>query len=395
MWCCVGSGMENHGKYNELIYTHQHDSLFVNLFVASKLNWKEKGISLTQQTQFPFEEKTKLVVTKGSSAFKMLVRYPSWVKDGALKITVNGKLISFNNHPSSYVVINRTWKKGDVVEVDLPMHNAIEHLPNVPQYIAILHGPILLGAKTGTEDLKGLIADDSRWGQIPSGKKLPLDKAPIFIENNLSSITQNLVPVKNEPLHFSIHNVKMVNPASITLQPFYQIHDARYMTYWMALSNEEYKSYLDSIATDEKEKMALDKRTIDFVTPGEQQPEVDHAMQDNKSRSETANDNQYREAADGASFSYNLSTNGETNLSLIVRYWGAEWGNRKFDMYVDDEKLATEDNTGKWNQSKFFDVEYAIPNAMLKDKNHVRIKFQSLPNTTAGGVYYVRLIRGQ
>ncbi len=131
-------------------------------------------------------------------------------------------LFSFNNHPSSYVVINRTWKKGDVVEVDLPMHNTIEHLPNVPQYIAILHGPILLGAKTGTEDLKGLIADDSRWGQIPSGKKLPLDKAPIFIENNLSSITQNLVPVKNKPLNFSIRNVKMVNPADITLEPFYQ-----------------------------------------------------------------------------------------------------------------------------------------------------------------------------
>ena len=395
MWCCVGSGMENHGKYNELIYTHQHDSLFVNLFVASELNWKEKGISLTQQTQFPFEEQTKLVVTNGSSAFKLLVRYPSWVKDGDLKIKVNGKSISFNNHPSSYVVINRTWKKGDVVEIDLPMHNTIEHLPNVSQYIAILHGPILLGAKTGTEDLKGLIADDSRWGQIPGGKKLPLDKAPIFIENNLASITQNLNPVKNMPLNFSIHNVKMVNPANITLQPFYQIHDARYMMYWMALSNEQYKSYLDSIATDEKEKMALDKRTIDFVTPGEQQPEVDHAMQDNKSHSGTANENQYREASDGGYFSYNLSTKGEDNLSVIVRYWGAEWGNRKLDIYVDNEKLAAEDNTGKWNQSKFFDVEYAIPGAMLKDKNHVRIKFRSLQNSTAGGVYYVRLVRGQ
>ncbi len=167
------------------------------------------------------------------------------------------------------------------------------------------------------------------------------------------------------------------------------------MMYWMALSNEEYKSYLDSIATDEKEKMALDKRTIDFVTPGEQQPEVDHAMQDNKSRSGTANDNQYREAFNGGSFSYNLSTNGETNLILIVRYWGAEWGNRKFDIYVDDEKLAAEDNISKWNQSKFFDVGYVIPGDMLKDKNHVRIKFQSLQNSTAGGVYYVRLVRGQ
>ena len=393
MWCCVGTGMENHGKYNELIYTHSGDSLFVNLFVASELNWQHKKIKIKQETKFPYEEKTKLVITQGASPFSLLIRYPSWVAEGALKILVNGKAVAFTNHPSSYITINRTWKKGDVVEVDLPMHNTIEHLPNVPQYIAIIHGPILLGAKTGTEDLRGLIADDSRWGQIPSGEKLPVDKAPIFIEDNLSSITKNLVPVKNEPLNFSIRDVKMINPEDITLRPFYQIHDARYMMYWMALSNDQYKSYLDSIAADEKEKIALDKRTIDFVTPGEQQPEVDHDVQDNQSRSGAANDNLYREASDGGYFSYTLSTNGETNLSLSVRYWGAEWGNRKFDIYVDDEKLVSEDNTGKWNQSKFFDVEYAIPGAMLKDKNHVIIKFQSLQKSTAGGVYYVRLIR--
>ena len=79
----------------------------------------------------------------------------------------------------------------------------------------------------------------------------------------------------------------------------------------------------------------------------------------------------------------------------MVKYWGAEWGNRKFDIYIDNEKLIAEDNTGKWNQSKFFDVEYAIPDAMLKDKDHVRVKFQSLQNNTAGGVYYVRLVKNR
>ena len=125
-----------------------------------------------------------------------MIRYPSWVADGALKILVNGEAVAINNHPSSYITINCTWKKGDVVEVVLPMHNTIEHLPNVPAYIAIMHGPILLGAKTGTEDLKGLIADDSRWGQIPGGKKLPLDKAPIIIDDNVQNITNDLFACK-------------------------------------------------------------------------------------------------------------------------------------------------------------------------------------------------------
>jgi DUF1680 family protein len=210
MWCCVGSGMENHGKYNEFIYTHCNDSLFLNLFIASELNWEEKGIKITQQTQFPFEEKTKLTITNGSSHFKLLVRYPSWVKDGALKILVNGKAVAFTAHPSSYIAIDRLWKKGDVVQIKLPMHNTVEHLPNVPEYIAIMHGPILLGAKTGTEDLKCLVADDSRWGHIASGKKLPLDKAPIIIEDNIASLTTKLKPVAGQPLTFTASQIKLM-----------------------------------------------------------------------------------------------------------------------------------------------------------------------------------------
>jgi uncharacterized protein len=88
-----------------------------------------------------------------------------------------------------------------------------------------------------------------------------------------------------------------------------------------------------------------------------------------------------------------MKTNSENNLSLMVRYWGAEWGGRKFDIYIDDEKLLTEDNTGRWNQSRFFDVEYDIPNSMVKDKENVRVKFQALPGNTAGAVYNVRLVK--
>ncbi|MEP6684680.1 MAG: glycoside hydrolase family 127 protein [Parafilimonas sp.] len=394
MWCCVGTGMENHGKYNELIYTHQHDSLFVNLFIASTLNWKEKNIQLTQQTKFPFEEQTKLIITQNKpSSFSLLIRYPSWVNDGSLKILVNGKEIMVDAHPSSYIAIKREWKKGDVVEVKLPMHNTIVHLPNVPQYVAIMHGPILLAAKTGTEDLKGLIADDSRWGQIPSGKKLPLDKASIIIDDNIQTITNDLVPVKDKPLHFTFHDVKMINPIDATLQPFYQIHDARYEMYWMALSNNQYKSYLDSISTQEKEKLAIEKSTIDFVAPGEQQPEVDHALQSENSRTGNNQNQLFREAFDSGYFSYNFSINKENNLSLLVRCWGAEWGDKKFDIYIDDVKLATVDNTGKWNQSKFFDIKYAVPGELLKDKKSVRVKFQALGNASTSPVYFMRLLK--
>lgn len=393
MWCCVGSGMENHGKYNEFIYTHQHDSLFLNLFIASELNWRAKGIKIRQETNFPYEEHTKLIVTGGSSKFKLMIRYPSWVKDGALKITINGKSISYTAHSSSYVTIDRNWKKGDVVEVMLPMHNTIEHLPNIPEYVAFMHGPILLSARTGTENMKGLVADDSRWGHIAGGERLPIDKAPIIVEDDLSDITGKIVAVKDKPLHFIIPGVKLVNPVNVILEPFFQLHDARYMMYWMALSNAQYHSYIDSITKLEKEKLVLQQRTIDFVAPGEQQPEADHSIQSSNSTTGNHLNEFWRDARSGGYFSYDLSTNKETDLSLMVRYWGAEWGNRKFEIYMDDEKLITEDNTNRWNQSRFQNVEYAIPVSMLKDKDHIRIKFQSLPGNTAGAVYYIRLIR--
>ena len=393
MWCCVGTGMENHGKYNQFIYTHEKNALYVNLFVASELNWREKKIKIRQQTIFPEEEKTSLTITEGASLFSLMIRYPSWVKERALKVLVNGKAVAFTNHPSSYITIKRLWKKGDLVTITLPMHNSIWQIPNVPNYIALLHGPVLLGAKTGTEDLKGLVADDGRWGQIAAGKKLPLDKAPIIIEDDFNNLTTKLNPIAGKPLTYTATGIKMINPAHVVFEPFYKIHDSRYMMYWMALSNNGYQAYLDSIAMEEKLKVALEKRTIDFVAPGEQQPEADHFIQKEHSGTGNQQDEFWRDANNEGYFSYQLSTNDETSLSLLVKYWGAEWGNRKFDIYIDEEKLITEDNTGKWNQSAFHTVEYNIPDAMVKGKNKLRVKFQALPGNTAGAVYYIRLTR--
>jgi hypothetical protein len=228
---------------------------------------------------------------------------------------------------------------------------------------------------------------------IAHGERLPIDKAPILIEDDKSKIIE-LVPMKDKPMSFRFPNgLKIVNSTNLELEPFYRIHDARYMMYWMALTSKQYKSYLDSAAAVEAKKLALQKRTVDFVAPGEQQPEADHAMQTSHSQTGNHLDEFWRDANNEGYFSYNLSTKGETGLSLIVRYWGAEWGSRKFDIYIDDEKLVTENSTGRWNQSKFIDIEYAIPDAMVKGKQNVRVKFQALPQNTAGAVYFIRLAR--
>ena len=393
MWCCVGTGMENHGKYGQFVYTKKADNLFINLFVASELNWKERGIVLRQETGFPYTETSKITIVQGKGQFTLQVRYPGWVKPDAFQVKVNGKPVTIVTGPSSYVAISRQWKKGDVVELTFPMHNSVKYLPNLPQYIALMHGPIMLAMKTGTEDLVRLIADDSRFGQLAVGKKLPVDKAPILINNDLEAIANQLQPVAGKPLHFTI-STKMENEIRNELMPFFGLHDARYMMYWLALSEDSYKSYLDKLAKEEQERQALEARTTDKVQPGEQQPESDHFMETDRSQVGNTNDVFYRDASDGHYFSYMLQTGGQTDLSLRLKYWGVgEWKSHEFDILVDDVLVKEVNNTGKYRISEFKYETYPVPAELLKGKTQVRVKFVAKPRKQIGEIYEVRLVK--
>ena len=393
MWCCVGTGMENHGKYGQFIYTKKANSLFVNLYVASELNWKEKNIQLRQETAFPYSEASRIIITQGKGQFALQVRYPGWVKPGEFSVKVNGKPITIITGPSSYVTIDRQWKKGDYVDISFPMYNSIKYLPNVPQYIALMHGPILLGMKTGTEDMAHLVADDSRFGQYASGKKLPVNEAPILINNNIESIANQLQPIAGKPLHFTLMT-KMENAIRNEIQPFFEIHDSRYMMYWLALSESNYKGYLDDLAKAERDRQALEARTVDKVQPGEQQPETDHKMETDRSQVGNSNDVFFRDASDGHYFSYLMQTGGHVDLSLRLKYWGVgEWKTHEFDIFVDDVHVKEINNTGKYRISEFKYETYPIPAELLKDKKQVRVKFVAKPHKQIGEIYEVRLVK--
>ena len=392
MWCCVGTGMENHGKYGQFIYSKKGDALYVNLFVASELNWKEKSIKLRQETDFPYSESSKITLTEGKGKFTMLVRYPGWVKPGEFSVTVNGEQVPLISGPSSYVAIDRKWKKNDVIELTFPMHNSVKYLPNVPQYIALMHGPIMLGMKTGTEDMAHLIADDSRFGQYASGKKLSTDQAPILINNDIESIANQLQPIPGKPLHFTL-TTRMENPIHNELQPFFEIHDSRYMMYWLALSEDNYKGHLAQLAKAEQERQALEASTVDKVQPGEQQPETDHRMETDQSFTGNTNDCFWRDANDGHYFSYLMQTQGQENIALRLKYWGVgEWKSHEFDIFVDDVLVKSVNNTGKYRISEFKYEVYDIPAELLKGKTQVRVKFVAKPGKQIGEIYEVRLI---
>ena len=237
MWCCVGSGMEDHVKYGKFIYSHTGRDLYVNLFVASELDWKERGLRLVQETDFPASESSRLTFTiERPERFALMLRYPSWVEAGELSVRVNGREWPVDAAPCSYFPIERRWKSGDTVEILLPMHFSVEAMPNVPDYISLLYGPVVLAARMGTEDLEGLVADDGRWGHIASGRLLPLDGAPAIAgtaDSALARLRKSAAPVDGKPLHYTCEGLfSQEEYRTLELEPFAGIHDCRYSVYF-------------------------------------------------------------------------------------------------------------------------------------------------------------------
>ena len=399
MWCCVGTGMENHVKYGKFIYARSGNDLYVNLFIASELDWKERGLTVKQETAFPSQADTRLTFAlKKPSTFALHLRYPSWVAAGKLSVKVNGKDCPVDARPSSYFTIERKWKDGDVVEMHMPMHVAMEHIPNVPEYVSVLYGPVVLAARAGDEDLRGLVAGDSRWGHIASGKLLPLSEAPVMIGTSaeVMSKLERMQPVEGKPLHFTCPG--LFRPGKydgLVLEPFSGIHDCRYTLYFHRLSESEYRQEQESLARQEQERLALDRRTVDRVKPGEQQPETDHQMQSSASSQGYHQDESWRDAADGGFFSYRLATGGEKALTLRVRYWGEDTRRRKFDILVDGQRVAAEDFNRTQGTHAFVDKEYAIPAALLDGKDAVEIRFQPSAGNRTGRVFHVALLKGE
>lgn len=396
MWCCVGTGMEDHGKYGQFVWTHdkgvkaEDDALYVNLFVASELNWKDRKMVIRQQTAFPYAETSVVEVAKGKGTFILKVRKPSWCEN----FTVKGVGFDADSYEENgFVCMKRKWKKGDQVKISMPMHAYIKPMINVPQYVAIMYGPILLGMKTGTEDMRSLIADDSRFGQYAGGKKLPLNKAPILLPKHLNDIAKDLKPISGKPLHFKL-GTHMENAIEGELQPFFEIHDSRYMMYWLALGENEYRNYMEKLAAEERESQELEARTVDKVSPGEQQPETDHRMEADATEHGNTEGVFFRDAKDGHFFSYLMQTKGESNLSLQLKFWGQdEWRTSEFDIYIDNQLLTSVNNSHRWRTTQFKTVDYAIPSEFVKGKEEVRVKFVAHKGKQVGQIYGVRLVK--
>ncbi|MGZ3754117.1 MAG: beta-L-arabinofuranosidase domain-containing protein [Mucilaginibacter sp.] len=388
-WCCVGTGMENHGKYGELIYSHKNNNVYVNLFIPSVLQWKQNGIKLTQQNKFPDEEQTALSVdVSAPKRFTIFIRKPQWVKDGGFAIKVNGKNEANINYFGAYAGIKRIWHKGDKITVMLPMKNYAEYLPDHSAWVSFLHGPFVLAAPTDTSNLNGLFANDSRWGHIAGGKLYTLTKSPLLVKTDVDPVNA-LKEEGSGKMTFEISDM-IAQPQfkNLKLIPFYRVHDTRYMLYWPITTKDSVKQKEAEFATLDEIYLKLAPRTFDEVTPGEQQPEADHAMTVENSETGIFRSRHWRSAK--GNFSYRMRSMPAVK-SLGITYYGKDI-NQGFDIYVNDTKLTHVKLDGS-GPDTFVTDEYLLPDAVKANSRSLIVKFVATDGSSTARVYDVRVLR--
>ena len=391
MWCCVGSGIENHAKYGEFIYAQKNDQLYVNLFIPSVLNWREKNIQIVQNTIFPDEEKTQITINSNKK-FALNIRYPQWVGAGELQVRVNKRLIKIDAKPGEYVNLNRRWRKGDKVEVLLPMKTQLEQMPDKSNYFALLHGPIVLAAKTNpfVGEKLNYLADDSRMGHIAHGQVCPLEAAPLFVSDTTEFIS-SIKPVAGKSLTFTASDVlKGKDSDKIEFIPFFRLHDSRYMIYWPYSTPENLVKLQEATAQKEAEKLKLDAITIDQVAPGEQQPESDHFFKAEGADTGLTKGIRWRKTSKW--MSYELVDKKLEAKTLRLSFSTADAG-RQFDLLING-KLIEQITLATNAPQEIYWRDFAIPQSVVKNsKGKLVVKFVAREKSVAGGLYGLRLLR--
>lgn len=372
--CCVGSGMETHSKYGAHIYYHNDHELYQSQYMASTVNWKEKGLVLTQETNFPEEEASHFTFTLNkSSEFTFFIRYPHWAEKG-IEIDINGKSQRIDGEKGSYLAIKRLWTDGDRVDVRLPFSLRLESMPDDTARIAFFNGPVLLAGDFGPY----------KADSIMDREKLPV----ILTETNMPDVW--LEPLTGKANRFK--TVDVGHPHDFQLKPFYQVHDRFYSVYFDIYDNEKWEEHKMAYQKELNWKKELEENTYDAFQPGEMQPERDHNFTGEKLNiMEDFKNRKARGAERGGWLSFDMKVKRGSSMALVVEYWGGFTGSKTFDIMINNVKVATEDISGK-KDGEFIDVQYDLPKEITDDESNITVKFAPHEGHRAGPFFYARTV---
>jgi hypothetical protein len=386
--CCAGTGLESHGLHGYGLYYEKDDKFWVNLFAPSTAQWKDQGVDFAMETSFPTGESATLKITAASPKdFTLALRRPAWAGDG-FALTVNGEAVKDLAKAGSYAEIKRTWKTGDVVTVNLPKSLHKEALPDNPNRVALMWGPLVLGADHGAAGGGG------RRGAGAAAVKYPvfLAKADEPVGNWLKRfpVPETLVPPEGSdtPVTFLAVGVNGTNN-EVQFRPFYQLSQRRYSIYWDVYTPEELQEKNPAAAAEIK-LAKLNAATVAFVQPGQAQPEKDYNFQGEES-SIIAADTPGRWGTKW--FSFDVPVDSAHPMTLLITYNSGDIVARSFDISIDGTRLKAE-TIAPAPPAKLYDVEYALPADLVKGKQKITVRFDATGANGISAVYGLRMIRG-
>lgn len=366
--CCSGSGMENHVKYGDFIYSEGEDSsLFVNLFIPSQLSWTSRRMVITQDTDIPSTGKSILhIKTECPQKVVIRLRYPEWAE--SMDIKVNGRSFSFNSSGNNYVSLEREWENGDQVEINFQMKLYTVAMPDNEKRVGIFYGPALLAGELGKEE--------------PDMEK----DIPVLISNE-RPVEEWLEKVSDSPLRFKTKGVG--EPKDVSLVPFYMMHHQHYVVYWDLFTTTEWKDAQEAYKNELKRLQELGKITVDYIALGEMQPERDHNLRGKDIGTGMSHRKKWRAAWIGGWFEFDMKILANIPQDLRVTYWGGETAHLEFDIYVDGKVLARQ-QLYQNSPNRFFEAVYTLPEHFWKGKDKVSIRFEGVPGNWTGAIYNAR-----
>jgi DUF1680 family protein len=370
-WCCVGSGMENHVKYNEGIYYQgPNGELYINLFVSSQLK-VSSTTRVTQNTRYPEESTTELTFDVAKSiTFPVYIRKPWWAT-GEVRMTLNGAPIpsALDSKTGYYKVVSK-WKKGDRLKVEFPMSLYTESMPDNPNRVAFMYGPLVLASAMGEAEHKGLTG------------------TPILLteKRDVAAFTK-----KGPGLNFETSGIGF--PADFKLVPFNTIHEGRYNIYWDYFTPAEWEKAKKEYDEEARKAKLLEERTVDFLQPGDSASEKAHSLTHAKSYSGLDNTRRWRDAREEGHITFHMKVLPGVPQALQLTFWGSDGGGRIiFDIFVNSTKIGTQEVRQNF-PNRFFDIRYPLDATLLQGKETIEIALRPQFDKRVARIFGARLLK--
>lgn len=388
--CCVGTGMESHALHGDGLYYESSDKklgdkLWVNIYTPSTAKWND--VDLTMDTTFPEGDAATLkLALKAPKQFTLALRRPSWAGAG-FTVKINGQAVKQLSAPGTYIELKRKWKTGDTVTLALVKSLRLEPLPDNPGVTAILWGPIVLAGDLGPERERRRGAGGQAGAQQPVAQIIKIPSL-VAAERTPSAWIKST----NKPGAF--RTVGAGREQDVDLVPFYRLHRRTYSVYFDLFTPAEWEKKAAALLAEQERQRKLEAATIAYVEAGEVYFERDFNQQGEET---TPLRNQGRPGRSARKwFSYDIPVDALHPLKLIATYHGEERANRTFEILVDGTRIGEQrierHRPGSPTKS-FFDIEYAVPAGLVKDKQKVTVRFQATGGNETAGVFGVRLVR--